>query len=260
VDKYLAIARAALLERAAYGADVAARAGMMVVFLFVFANLWGTVMSGGAQFEGLDHRAIVWYIVVTEGLMTAVPAVGSRINGEVRTGSFVAYLIRPCSYVMFHLSTFLGEAALGLVVNGLAGAVVATALVGVLRLRVAHVVVVFVALLLGLVLNFCLMAAIGLLAFWVEDNEPFFWIYNKFQLILGGVLIPLDFFPPLLKSVASVLPFGFMFYGPARLAVHFSWSQAWSVLLGQVGWLAVTSAVLALVYAAGLRRVNVNGG
>ena len=260
MGKYLAIARVALMERAAYGADVLARAGMMVIFLFVFANLWGKVMVGGARFSGLDHRAIVWYIVVTEVLMTAIPSVGSKINHEVRTGSFVSYLVRPCNYVLFHLCSFLGEASLGIAINGAAGALVATLIVGLIRVRSAHLPIVLLALFLGLVLNFCLMATIALISFWVEDNEPFFWIYNKFQLILGGVLIPLDFFPSYLREIAEKLPFGYMFYGPARLAVNFSSIAAQKIILGQLIWLVLAGLGLYWVFSACVKQVNVNGG
>ena len=260
MGKYLAVARVALMERAAYGADLVARAGMMVLFLFVFANLWGKVMVGGARFEGLDHRAIVWYIVVTEVLMTAIPSVGAKINNEVRTGSFVSYLVRPCHYLLFHLSSFLGETSLGVAVNGLAGTIVASFMVGLIRVRSAHLPFVLVALFLGLVLNFCLMAAIALISFWVEDNEPFFWIYNKFQLILGGVLIPLDFFPPFLRDIAQKLPFGFMFYGPAKLMVNYSTNAAQTIIMGQLIWITLAAIGLYVIFSACVRQVNVNGG
>ena len=50
----LAVARSSFLERAAYGADLIARAAMMLLFLFVFASLWGRVMPGDTRFADFD--------------------------------------------------------------------------------------------------------------------------------------------------------------------------------------------------------------
>ena len=104
------------------------------------------------------------------------------------------------------------------------------------------------------------MAMIALISFWVEDNEPFFWIYNKFQLILGGVLIPLDFFPSYLRTIAEKLPFGYMFYGPARLAVNFSPIAAKNIIVGQIFWLILATIGLYWIFSACVKQVNVNGG
>jgi ABC-2 type transport system permease protein len=119
---------------------------------------------------------------------------------------------------------------------------------------------IFLSVILGLLLNFCMTASIALLSFWVEDNEPFFWIYNKFQLILGGVLIPLDFFPDWLSSVALQLPFMQIFYGPARLFVSFSGERALQLILGQSIWLVLAFLTLRTLFFFGVRQVNTNGG
>jgi len=116
------------------------------------------------------------------------------------------------------------------------------------------------ALFLGTVLNFAIAAAIALTAFWVEDCEPFFWIHNKLLLILGGVLIPLDFFPERLGWIARHSPMACVFYGPARLSVAFTWSSAGELLFQQVAWLALVGVMVALLYRSGVRQVNVNGG
>lgn len=112
----------------------------------------------------------------------------------------------------------------------------------------------------GALRNFCLLALIALAAFWVEDNEPFFWIHNKFLLILGGVLIPVDFFPGWLNSFAAALPFTDIFYGPARLFVRFEAETALHLFATQAAWCAALALLLALVYRCGVKRVNLNGG
>ena len=257
--KYLAVARIGFMERAAYRGDVFGRSFMLLLFLFVLSRLWGTVL-GGKSTEGFDHLAVVWYFVITEGLMLARPGLGKQINDEVRSGSFSAYLIRPCQYVLFHLSSYLGKTSMGLIANLCVGSLVAVWLVGVPVVKVVQLPLSILSLLLGMVINFLITMSIALSAFWVEDNEPFFWIYSKFQLILGGVLIPLDFFPGLLRTVAVHLPFGYVFYRPARLCVAYETHTALSVILGQLIWILVLGLILQSLYETGVKKVNVNGG
>ena len=47
-----------------------------------------------------------------------------------------------------------------------------------------------------------MLLAIGLLAFWLEEVSPVFWIVQKAIFILGGLFLPIDFFPPGLAAVA----------------------------------------------------------
>lgn len=257
--KYLAIARIGFMERVAYRGDVFGRSIMLLLFLFVLSRLWGSVLTGAGS-EGFDHTAVVWYFVITEGLMLASPGLGQQINQEVRSGSFAAYLIRPCQYVLFHLGSYMGKTAMGLTVNLAVGSLVALWLVGLPLFRVVELPLIGLSVILGLVINFLITMSISLTSFWIEDNEPFFWIFSKFQLILGGVLIPLDFFPGLLKAIATKLPFGYIFYRPARLCVSFSSTEALSVLSGQFLWISLLALMTFVIFEAGVKRVNVNGG
>ena len=256
--KYLAVARIGFMERAAYRGDVLGRGFMLLLFLFILSRLWGTVLR--ESMEGFDHSAVVWYFVITEGLMMATPGLGQQINEEVRSGSFSAYLIRPCRYLLFHLSGYLGKTTLGLLINLGIGSAVALWLVGLPVVRLMQLPLSALTIVLGLVINFLITMVIALSAFWVEDNEPFFWIYSKFQLILGGVLIPLDFFPALLRKVAASLPFSYIFYRPARLCVAFEIHEGVSVISGQLLWILLLGLLLQSLYDSGVKKVNVNGG
>jgi ABC-2 type transport system permease protein len=101
---------------------------------------------------------------------------------------------------------------------------------------------------------------IGLLAFWIEETQSFSFVFSRLTLVLGGVLAPLEIFPQPLRSIALVLPFGAILYGPARTLVHFEPQRFYQLLLQQVLVLAIGSMILFVVYRVALRRVNINGG
>jgi ABC-2 type transport system permease protein len=86
------------------------------------------------------------------------------------------------------------------------------------------------------------------------------WIYQKFIFILGGFLIPLDFYPPWLQTIAKALPFSAMIYGPSKLFVQPSLQLLGTVLFMQTVWILATGAVLILSFRRGMAYLTVNGG
>jgi ABC-2 type transport system permease protein len=110
------------------------------------------------------------------------------------------------------------------------------------------------------ILHFCINAMIGLSAFVVEDVSAFTWIYQKLAFIFGGMLIPLDFYPQWLQTLAKFLPFSSAIYGPARLFVTPSVELFVNVMSLQLAWILALTFVLVIVYRRGLTQLTVNGG
>ena len=90
--------------------------------------------------------------------------------------------------------------------------------------------------------------------------SAFEWIYQKLVFILGGMLIPLDFFPAWLQKMAQALPFPIC-HVRAGTPVRRAGCRAFLQLpAGQAAWLVALGGLLALAYRGGVRRLSVNGG
>jgi ABC-2 type transport system permease protein len=74
------------------------------------------------------------------------------------------------------------------------------------------------------------------------------------------MLVPLDFYPGWLQTIAKSLPFAYMMYGPARLFVQPDPKLLLNILLGQLLWVAVLGGILVLAFSRGIRRLAINGG
>src|SRR5262249_45701217 len=60
---------------------------------------------------------------------------------------------------------------------------------------------------------------IGLLAFWLEDVSPVFWVAQKLLFVLGGLMLPIDLYPDAMRTAAAFTPFPVMLAGPASLVL-----------------------------------------
>jgi ABC-2 type transport system permease protein len=260
--KYGAIAQINLQNSLAYAGELANRSLFMVIILYVFVQLWRATYraAGAATIAGLSFPDTLWYLVMTETIELSRTRFADQMSEEVKSGSLAYTISRPYNYLLYHWSYGLGDSLLRLVINFTAGTILVTALVGPMPLRPAHVLPLMVSLALALALNFCIQGLIGLSAFITEDAGSVQIIYQKFLFILGGMLIPLDFFPTWLRNLALSLPFNYIMYAPARLFVSFDWTRWLNVVVMQMVWIGVLGVALWALFRVGLRHVSINGG
>jgi ABC-2 type transport system permease protein len=259
--KYWAIFATQLQNAAAYPLDLAARSLSIVLFMVVFFGLWRATYAaqGASSIAGLTLRDTLWYLMLAETIVLSRPRMAQQIAAQVKDGSIAYLLNKPYSFVLYQAAVSLGDSGLRLLANGLAGGAVVWLLVGPPP-ALWGLPLVLVAMTLGWLIDFCVAALLGLTAFLAEEVTAFEWIYSKLLFLLGGLLIPLDFFPPWLRQVAHALPFAAAIYGPARLFVSPSLGAFGALLAAQVGWLAALGLLVALAYRRGVAYLTINGG
>ena len=260
ISKYAAIIRINLQNNLAYVGELAYRSIFMVVILYVFVQLWRTTFGvvGSHRIAGLSLSDTIWYLVMTETVMLSKIRFAGKIAEEVRDGSLAYTVGRPYSYLLYHFFYGIGDTLLRLAINFMAGSILVTLLVG--PMPATNLPALLVVVMLAIILDFCINGLIGLLAFFTEDVESFVLIYNKALFILGGMMIPLDFFPTWLRDLSLALPFNLAIYAPARLFVQFNGSRWANVVALQMIWIVVFMLLLGLMFRWGMRRVSINGG
>ena len=261
MNKYLAIFKINLLNSLAYPAELATRSGMILVFMIVFFQLWHVTYaaSGDQVLNGLTLRDTMWYLLLAETLELGRPRLARVISEQVKDGSIAYLLNKPYDFLIYQLSLGLGESLPRMGLLFIVGGTLVWAMAGPPP-QWQNWPLAAAALIGAWLLHFCFNCLIGLAAFVAEEVAPFEWIYQKLVFILGGMLVPLDFYPAWLQTVAKTLPFAYMMYGPARLFVQPNLQLFTQIIAGQILWLAVLGGLLALAFSRSMRRLSINGG
>jgi ABC-2 type transport system permease protein len=261
MKKYLAIFKINLLNSLAYPAEIATRSSMILIFMLVFFQLWHvTFTSSGSQvLNGLTMNDTMWYLLLAETLELGRPRLARVISQQVKDGSIAYLLNKPYDFLLYQLASGLGESLPRMGMLFILGGALVWAIAG-SPPALVNWPFALIALVGAWLLHFCVNCLIGLAAFVGEEVAPFEWIYQKMVFILGGMLVPLDFYPVWLQTVAKSLPFAYMMYGPARLFVHLDTQLFIQILAGQIFWLALLGGMLALAFSRGIRRLAINGG
>jgi len=259
--KYWAIFQITLINSLAYPGEIIGRSLLIVPFMWIFYQLWNVTFraSGTEVINGMTLHSTMWYLMMAETIELSRPALARTISDNVKDGSIAYLLNKPYSFLLYQFSNSMGETLFRALMNAIFGGMVVWWLAGPPPAPLGWLFA-FVALLGAWILNFCITCLIGLSAFLVEDVAPFLWIYQKFIFILGGFLIPLDFYPTWLQAIAKALPFAAMIYGPSQLLVSPTMELLATVLLMQFTWIAVLGLTLVIAYRRGVAYLAVNGG
>ena len=261
--KYLAIFKTQLLTRLSYPADLLGHGMTIIIYLLVFIFLWRTTYRSTGSLEGtiagLNLGQTIWYLMLAETLMLSKPRLAGIISNAVKDGSIAYILNKPYNFLLYHFSVGLGDSLTNMVFNLFAGGI----LVWLMQAPPPDAwgwPLVLMTMIFAWLIDFCFASLIGLAAFLLEDVTAFDWIYQKLLFILGGMLIPLDFFPSWLRSVSQASPFAYTIYGPARLFVDPGFGRFIDLLTGQLIWLAVLTAIVTVSYRRGIQWLAINGG
>ena len=245
-----------------YRAELVMRVIQMVLFMGVFMALWSTAfsVSGKAELRGYSLVEMVWYLAMTETITLSGSRIFATISEEVKAGNLAYTLARPLSYPWYQVASSLGNSAPRFLLNLLTAAAVVGLGMRQVSGSLPGLLAFLIAAVLALLLDGLVSVLIGLLAFWLEEVTPVFWIYQKLLFTVGGLFLPLEMFPDWLRRVSGWLPFQFIAYVPARVFVAFEAGFALRALSGQVAYIAVLAAVVGLVWRRAQYRLVVHGG
>jgi ABC-2 type transport system permease protein len=203
---------------------------------------------------------MLWYLLVAEAIVTSSPGFVREINTEVQNGEIAYKLNKPYSYILYHFAKSFSRRIITFFAAFIIGAILVYFLVGGFDFKIYSLPFLIIIIFLAMALDFFISMSIALLSFWLEDSNSLRWIYDKLLFTIGGMLVPLEIFPIWLSKIATILPFSYIAYSPAKLFVRFNLSDFFSVFAVQIGYILLFSCLTWLIYQKGIRRLNVNGG
>jgi ABC-2 type transport system permease protein len=261
MKKYRAIFQTQMVNSLAYPGEILWRSLAILIFLWVFTFLWRVAFenTGSSTLAGLTLQDTLWYLMLAETIELSRPRFAQEIARSVKDGSVAYLLSKPYDFLLYQFSVNAGDTFFRLFLTAIFGSALVWFLAGPPPDPRGWPVT-FIAIGAGWVINFFLTALIGLAAFVTEEVAPFEWIYQKFIFILGGMMIPLDFYPEWLQSIARATPFAYIMYGPARLFVSPSFERFATLFTGQLVWIFSLGLIVTFTYQRGLRRLAINGG
>lgn len=263
-SRYLEVAKIEFLNSFAYFYEFLAGAAFIAIILFVFYNMWSVVykFSGTAIISGFSFATMMYFLLVSESVTFTDSSrrVGKKISEEIKSGEIAYSLNKPYSFITYNYAYYIGPALVSIFITFALGFALFAFLVGLPVINPATIPFVVLTVLLSITIDFLIYFSIGLLSLWFEDISAFLWMQQKFVFILGGMLLPLEFFPKFLQDIAINLPFAYIAYAPAKLFVDFTSGFFIQTVLMQLFWIALFAVIAIVLFRFGSKKVSINGG
>lgn len=261
--KYGQVAKITMSNSLVYFWNFLSKNLFFVLIMFIYLMLWRTIYAqkATAVIGGLTLNGMIWYLIFAELVTLSRTDLHLQVNDDVKTGNIAYLLNKPYNYVLYCFSYFVGEIGMKLLTNSIIGLAIGLVFAGALQgFSLVQLPFILLSLLAGCTINFFIYLNLALSSFWIEENSAFFWIYSKLIFTLGGMLIPIELFPDWLQTIARYLPFAYVTYVPARLAVDFSIEGFFSQFSIQLLYLGIFFGLSMFLYRKGAKNLNVNGG
>lgn len=204
---------------------------------------------------------MVTYALLSTFISMLLVTQGERfLRLQIRTGGIALELIRPIGLPLRILAGSLGETSAALLIK-----VIPALPIGVFAFSVLPPKGSFPLFLISLSLSYCLVFCLdlfcGLTCFWLLDTGGVNALRRHLVYLFSGAIVPLWFFPDLLRRVSTWLPFEKIYFLPISIYLGKKPASevAW-LLLQQVFWIFLLSLSVALVWARAKKKVLVQGG
>lgn len=229
---------------------------------FIIFLLYAYVFKlNGGLINGVDYPTTMWSMFFYFCIMILnIRRIDNLIMQDVKSGNVELFMNKPTSYLTLSFLKVIGQGIFSFVFISLIGAAIMILFIGIPNVNLIIFIPTFIlSLVLGQILGLMIYGIIGLMAFFMQDNRPIHWIVDKFVMILGGSYLPISMFPPLLKWIAFLSPFGAINF--ATSTVYASWNNEYLMRLGlQVGWIIIFGFILNFVYRKSKKKAMINGG
>jgi ABC-2 type transport system permease protein len=259
VRAYLALLGAGLHRQTTYRLAMVAGLATNGFFGVVRTAIFFALYRERDQVAGLEVADALTYVWVLEGLFGVVWAPWFwELAEAIRSGDFVVELLRPGDPYLRLLAFDLGRTLSVLLLRTVPTLAVA-AVVLPLRLPGAPggLALLAVSLVLAAVVGFQFRFLFASAAFWTPDYRSMFMLVFPVLWLASGFVIPVDYFPGLLRTLVDASPLIPLLMAPVRVAIGRS---AVLAVAGQVAWVVVLWLAGRLVLAAASRRLVVHGG
>ncbi|MBW3019868.1 ABC-2 family transporter protein [Candidatus Woesearchaeota archaeon] len=258
--KYYEMAKINFINSFVYTFDILSGSVFVGLIIFIFINLWKAVYGDQLLIEGFTISMMLWYLVMTESLVTSQGKIIQDIGVDVRSGNLANVLNKPYNYISYKFSTQLGSSIFKFGMTFIMASIIVYIFLGGIKVSLISIPLILLIVLLSMTLYFLISAFLGLFAFWLEDTEALHFVYQKVIFTIGGMLVPLEIFPAWLAKISIILPFSYIAYHPARLFVLFDFPTFIRVFSMLLIWILVMTISITILYKIAVRKVSVNGG
>lgn len=233
----------------------------------VVLYIWNAVFNSAdvAVINGFTFDEMISYVILsTITGMLIENDVHWSIGSDVRSGDIAMNLIKPVSYQLRQYASAIGFMIVSFIFIsfplwiGYSGYMYISQ--GVLPNPVT-VLLYLLSCMMSSIILFCINYAFGLAAFYVSYIFGFIYAKEAIFRFFSGALIPLAFFPLVIRQAFDFMPFSSLIYTPVMIHLgKYTGNTLVKYLLLQLFWVVFLFALDQWLWKRAIKRLTILGG
>lgn len=268
INTYKAFFRAGVQSSMAYRTSFMCFVLGESLYCFVMYFIWKAVFlsSGDSTFLGFTITDMTVYVFLSNlvGFLTSTDS-SDCLAEEIHDGSIIMRMIKPVNVDYSLLANELGGKVIMVtciflpVMLGVE--VYRYYVLGYIAFNIVNFLLFTLSIILSYLLSFYLNLIFGYLAFFLLNIWGFSILKSTIIKFFSGALIPLAFFPSVIRTVFEQLPFASLVYTPTMIYMgKFNTNELLFVLGKQVFWICVFVGISKMIWIWAQKRLAVQGG
>ena len=238
------------------------------LYCFVMYFIWKGVFasSGENSFMGFSMTDMTVYVFLSNlvGFLTSTDST-DNLADEIHDGSIIMRMIKPVNVDYSLLAFEIGNKVMMLtclflpVMLGVE--IYRYVSLGYVAFNIVNFLIFIFSTILSYFLSFYINLIFGYLAFYLLNVWGFSILKGSIIKFFSGAMIPLAFFPGVVRTIFEQLPFASLVYAPTMIYMgKYSAVEILFVLGKQIFWLLVFVWISRLIWRWAQKRLAVQGG
>ena len=206
-------------ESVAYKSEFFGSVFVVPLRFLILIMIWSAVYfnSGVDSIAGYSLSSMITYFLISSLVQTFIfDTIANQLEVEVKTGNFLIFLLKPFSYIKLGFLKKIANRSFAVVTE-----ILPILAVFLIFFREYFVIGEFgffaISILFAFVISYLIYLLVGMIAFWLVNIDSLAWLIHFGIQLSAGLYVPLDLFPPAIKSVLNMLPFQYITFVPTSI-------------------------------------------
>ncbi|NQT66443.1 MAG: hypothetical protein HQ569_02560 [Actinobacteria bacterium] len=264
MKKYLMIIRNSFMSSIIYRFHFFFTSLSNVFYIIIIYFLWRAIYKGsGGSINGMTFNQTFIYLALAISIFCLFKTwTDWGMSYQIINGIIVMNLIKPMDIQLLEMCNAIGFVFYNFITVTLPALFIIIFIFQPGVITVSNLMLFLLPMVLAFFISFNIDYIIGLTSFYTESIWGISIAKDTIVLLLSGALIPINFFPEILRKIVGFLPFQAIYHIPLTILISKDMSiYEYLKFLGiQLSWAIALYALNRFYYSRAIKVVTVNGG